>query len=105
MGAHPRGLNPSIYCVGSRSVRRRKAGNCLPYEVMRLGRQDNRKGRLGDDLLRRVLLPWHVLILLDAKRHTSSRTTSLGADQLVAPADFGSLANCIASARVASSPM
>ncbi len=34
----------------------------------------------GDDLFRLVLPPWHVLILLDAMRHTSSRTTSVGAD-------------------------
>jgi hypothetical protein len=28
-----------------------------------------------------VLLPWHVMVLLDAIRHTSSRTTSVGVDQ------------------------
>jgi hypothetical protein len=38
---------------------------------------------LGDDLFRRLLLPWRVLILLDAMRHTSSRTTSVGVDQLI----------------------
>jgi hypothetical protein len=38
--------------------------------------------QLGDDLFRRVLLPWHVLILLDAIRHTSSRTTSVGVDHV-----------------------
>ena len=37
--------------------------------------------QLGGDLFRRVLLPCHVLILLDAMRHTSSRTTSMGVDQ------------------------
>ncbi len=38
--------------------------------------------QFGDDLFRRVLLPWHVLILFDAIRLTSSRATSVGADQL-----------------------
>jgi len=37
--------------------------------------------QLGDNLFRRVLLPWHVMVLLDAIRHTSSRTTSVGVDQ------------------------
>jgi hypothetical protein len=37
---------------------------------------------LGDNLFRRVLLPWHVLILLDAIRHPSSRITSAGVDQV-----------------------
>lgn len=36
--------------------------------------------QLGDDLFTRVLLPWNVLILLDAVRHTSSRTTSVEVD-------------------------
>ncbi|MBM3520873.1 MAG: spore coat U domain-containing protein, partial [Alphaproteobacteria bacterium] len=36
--------------------------------------------QLGDDLLRLVLLSRHILILLDAIRHTSSRTTSVGVD-------------------------
>lgn len=48
--------------------------------------------QLGDDLFRRVLLPWHVLILLDAIRHTSSRTTSTGVEQKMSvrprPADL-----------------
>ena len=38
--------------------------------------------QLGDDLFRRLLLPWHVLILLDAIRHTSSRTTISGGGSL-----------------------
>jgi hypothetical protein len=36
--------------------------------------------QFGDDRFRCLLLPWHVPILLDALRHTSSRTTSMGAD-------------------------
>jgi hypothetical protein len=41
-------------------------------------KQGHRLPQLGDDLFRRVPLPWHVLILLDAIRHTSSRATSVG---------------------------
>jgi hypothetical protein len=37
--------------------------------------------QLGDERFRRALLPWHVLILLDAIRHISSRTTSVGLDE------------------------
>ena len=48
---------------------------------------------LGDDLFRRVLLPWNVLILLDAIRHASSRTTAMGVDhRLMASANYPAMA-------------
>jgi hypothetical protein len=51
-----------------------------------LPNKDIHRQQLGGDLFRRVLLPWHVLILLDATRHTSSRTTSVGVDHWPATA-------------------
>jgi len=60
----------------------------LPNLPDRLGDRDPLRNKdidlpqLYDDLFRHMLLPWHVLILLDAIRHTSSRTTSVGVDHI-----------------------